>query len=247
MQILPAIDLRGGQCVRLRQGDYAQETVFGDDPLAMAKKWADAGAGRLHLVDLDGARAGKPVNHEIVGTIARTLDVPCQLGGGIRDEQSLSLVLNDLGVDRAIVGTQALKQPEWFEEMVSKFPGRVALGLDARDSKVATEGWLDVSAVSAIDLAGRYAGLDLAAVIYTNIANDGMMQGVDQSTIDDMVRLTELGFPVIASGGVTTLDDVRHLAETAKQHPLLVGAIVGRAIYEGTIDVAEAVQVAGIA
>lgn len=242
MQILPAIDIRGGQCVRLRQGDYNQETVFGDDPLAMARKWADAGATRLHLVDLDGAKAGKPVNHEIVGRIVTELGVACQLGGGIRDETAIRTLL-DVGLDRVIIGTQALKQPDWFREMASQFPGRIALGLDARDSMVATEGWLDVSSVSALELAADYQGLDLAAVIYTNIANDGMMQGVDEATIADMIALADLGFPVIASGGVTTLDDVRNLTAASAEHPNLVGAIVGRAIYEGTIDVAEAIRI----
>jgi phosphoribosylformimino-5-aminoimidazole carboxamide ribotide isomerase len=242
MQILPAIDIRGGQCVRLRQGDYNQETVFGDDPLAMARKWAEAGATRLHLVDLDGAKAGKPVNHEIVGRIVKELGIACQLGGGIRDEDAIRTLL-DVGLDRVIIGTQALKQPDWFREMAGRYPGRIALGLDARDSMVATEGWLDVSSVSALELAADYQGLDLAAVIYTNIANDGMMQGVDEATIADMVALAELGFPVIASGGVTTLDDIRRLTDESNAHPNLVGAIVGRAIYEGTIDVTEAIRI----
>jgi phosphoribosylformimino-5-aminoimidazole carboxamide ribotide isomerase len=210
----------------------------------MAKRWVDEGAERLHLVDLDGARAGRPVNHEVVREIVAAVGVPCQLGGGIRDEAGLRLVLEEIGVDRAIVGTQAFKQPEWFREMAKRFPGRVALGLDARDSMVATEGWLDVSSMSAIELARGYADLDLAAVIYTNIANDGMMQGVDRATVDDMVKLTDLGLPVIASGGVTTLTDIRNLAETSRRHPKLIGAIVGRAIYEGTIRVADAVRAA---
>jgi phosphoribosylformimino-5-aminoimidazole carboxamide ribotide isomerase len=241
LQILPAIDLRGGRCVRLRQGDYSQETVFSDDPASMAVRWASAGAPRLHLVDLDGAKAGKPVNLDAVRQIVAGAGVPCQLGGGIRDENAIHLMLDELGVDRVIVGTQALKAPEWFEQMVQRHPGRMCLGIDARDSMVATEGWLDVSHTSAIDLAKRYAGLDIAALIYTNIANDGMMQGVDEQTIADMIALTELGLPVIASGGVTTLDDVRRLAEVHREHPLLVGAIIGRALYEGTIDVADAV------
>jgi len=245
MQILPAIDLRGGKCVRLQQGDYDRETVFGDDPVSMACRWAEAGAERLHLVDLDGARAGKPVNHSIVQEIVQAVGVPCQLGGGIRDEQAIRLMLDEVGVDRVIVGTQALKQPVWFREMVGKFPGQVALGLDARDSKVATEGWLDVSSQSAIELARQYADLDLPAVIYTNIANDGMMQGVDEATIDDMIAITRLGIPVIASGGVSMMKDVRRLKQVSDEHPQLIGAIIGRAIYEGTIDVAEAVQVAG--
>ena len=242
MQILPAIDLRGGKCVRLRQGDYSQETVFGDDPVAMARRWADEGAQRLHLVDLDGAREGRPVNHEIVREIVRAVGVPCQLGGGIRDEAGIRQMLDDVGVDRVIVGTQALKRPEWFRAMAEAFPRRVVLGLDARNSMVATEGWLDVSQMPALGLARPYAGLPLAAIIYPTIANDGMMQGLDEATLADLVALTELGLPVIASGGVTTLDDVRRLAETSRRHPRLAGAIIGRALYEGTIRVRDAVQ-----
>jgi phosphoribosylformimino-5-aminoimidazole carboxamide ribotide isomerase len=241
MEILPAIDLRGGKCVRLRQGDYNQETVFDDDPVAVARRWAAQGATRLHLVDLDGARAGKPVNHEVVRQIAAAAGVPCQLGGGIRDEASIRLVLDSGGVDRVIVGTQALKQPDWFRAMAKQFPRRIALGIDARDSMVATEGWLDVSKTPAIDLARQYVGLELAAVIYTNIANDGMLQGVDEATLGDLLRLADLGFPVIASGGVTTVDDVRRLASAATRQPNLIGTIIGRALYEGTITVADAV------
>jgi phosphoribosylformimino-5-aminoimidazole carboxamide ribotide isomerase len=244
MEILPAIDMRGGKCVRLRQGDYAQETVFGDDPLEMAIRWANAGASRLHLVDLDGAKAGQPVNHEIVRQIVAELNIPCQFGGGIRDDETVRMMLDDVGVDRVIIGTQALKQPEWFGDITRKYPGRIVLGIDARDSKVATAGWLDVSTTLAIELAEQYRDLDLAAVVYTNIANDGMMQGVDDATIDDMIALTKLGLPVIASGGVTTLEDIRRLAAESKTHPLLTGAIVGRALYEGTITVADAVAAA---
>jgi len=243
MEILPAIDLRGGQCVRLRQGDYNQETVFGD-PIEMARRFAGEGATRLHLVDLDGARAGRPVNHEVVRRIVAAAGVPCQLGGGIRDEAAIRLLLETVGVDRVIVGTQALKQPDWFRQMVQRFPKQIALGIDARDSLVATEGWLDVSKTPAIELARQYAGLEIAAVIYTNIANDGMMQGIDAATIDDLIALARLGFPVIASGGVTTVDDVRKLATAARSEPRLVGAIIGRALYEGTITVASALAAA---
>jgi phosphoribosylformimino-5-aminoimidazole carboxamide ribotide isomerase len=245
MQILPAIDIRGGRCVRLRQGDYNQETVFSDDPVEMAKRWADEGAERLHLVDLDGARAGEPVNLEVIEAIAKAVSIPCQLGGGLRSESALETILEKLGLERAIVGTQALKQPDWFREMTARFPGRIALGLDARDSKVATGGWLEVSQTPAIDLARSYAGLHLAALIYTNIANDGMMQGIDEATISDMVELTKLGFPVIASGGVSRLEDVRRLAETSREHPKLIGAIIGRAIYEGSLTVKDAIAAAG--
>jgi phosphoribosylformimino-5-aminoimidazole carboxamide ribotide isomerase len=243
MQILPAIDLRGGKCVRLRQGDYDQETIFGDNPVEMARRWADEGAERLHLVDLDGARQGAPVNTEIIRQIVSELAIPCQLGGGIRNEESIVALLDDVGIDRVIVGTAALKQPDWFKSMCKKYPGRLVLGLDARDSQVATEGWLEVSEMSAIELATRYTDVDLAAVVYTNIANDGMMQGIDRQTIDDMVQLAEIGLPVIASGGVTTMDDVRRLAEVSRQQPNLVGAIIGRAIYEGGIQVSEAVAI----
>jgi len=231
--------------VRLRQGDYAQETVFGDNPAEMALRWQQEGATRLHLVDLDGAKAGRPVNVAAIKAIVAAIDIPCELGGGLRDLDSIRTMLIDVGIDRVIIGTQALKQPEWFREIVQKFPGCVALGLDARNGMVATAGWLDVSQVTAFELAKQFVGVDLAAVIYTNIANDGMMQGVDEATIDDMVKLAELGLPVIASGGVSTLADVERLAAVSRRQPNLVGAIVGRAIYEGTIRVADAVRIAG--
>jgi phosphoribosylformimino-5-aminoimidazole carboxamide ribotide isomerase len=241
LEILPAIDLRGGQCVRLKQGDYNQETVFGDDPAAMARRWAEQGATRLHLVDLDGAKAGKPVNLPAIQAILSAVSIPCQLGGGIRDEATIRIMLDEVGLDRVIVGTQALKQPEWFEKMVRTFPGRIALGLDAKNSMVATAGWLVVSHTSAIDLARRFQGLPLAAVIYTNIANDGMMQGIDQATLADMEQLADLSLPVIASGGVSSLKDVQNLVEMERRQPKLIGAIIGRALYEGAMTVTEAV------
>ena len=241
MQILPAVDLRGGKCVRLRQGDYNQETVFSDDPVEMAQRWADDGIEWLHLVDLDGAKEGQPVNHHIVKAITSAVGISCELGGGIRDESSIRLMLEDVGVGRVIIGTQALKDPAWFQKMAGLFPGKLVLGIDARESMVATEGWLDVSKTSAIELAKQYSDLELAALIYTNIANDGMMQGVDEATIDDMQELAKLGFNVIASGGVTTIDDVHRLKVANESTPTLDGIIIGRALYEGTIDVAEAV------
>ena len=244
MEILPAIDLRGGRCVRLKQGDYAQETVYGNDPAEMARHWERQGGTRLHLVDLDGAKAGKPVNVEAIKAIVRAVRIPCELGGGLRDESTIREMLTEIGVDRVIIGTQALKEPDWFRDMARLFPGRIVLGLDARNGMVATEGWLDVSQTSAMELARQFTDVELAAVIYTNIANDGMMQGVDDATIEEMLRLAELGFSVIASGGVTTLEDIEKLAAISRRQPKLVGAIVGRAIYEGTIQVAEAVRVA---
>ena len=242
MQLLPAIDLRNGKCVRLRQGDYAQETVFSDDPAEMARRFVAAGAERLHLVDLDGAKAGRPVNHEVVRQIVTAAGVPCQMGGGLRDADSIRLLLDDVGVERAIIGTAALKRPDWFREMAARWPGRLCLGIDARDSMVATEGWLDVSQTPAIDLARDMADLPLAALIYTNIANDGMLQGIDERTIDDLCALADLGVPTIASGGVTTIDDVRRLRTAANGHPHLVAAIVGRALYEGTLDLKAALE-----
>lgn len=244
MEILPAIDLRGGRCVRLKQGDYAQETVFGDDPAAMALRWQEAGGRRLHLVDLDGAKAGHPVNLDALRAIVAAVRIPCELGGGIRDDASLAVVLEDLRIDRAIIGTAALRQPDWFRAAVLKYPGRIALGLDARDGMVATAGWLDVSQTSAYELARQFVGLPLAAVIYTNIANDGMMQGLDAETLADLEKFANLGLPVIASGGVTNLHDVERLAEISRRQPRLIGAIVGRAIYEGSLSVSDAIRVA---
>ncbi|WP_437191899.1 1-(5-phosphoribosyl)-5-[(5-phosphoribosylamino)methylideneamino]imidazole-4-carboxamide isomerase [Planctomicrobium sp. SH527] len=244
MDILPAIDLRGGKCVRLRQGDYARETVFGDDPVEMALRWEDEGGDWLHLVDLDGAKTGKPENIEVIRKIVAAVKIPCELGGGIRNEETVREMLEDVGLKRVIIGTQALKQPEWFRDIVSKFPNQICLGLDARDSMVATEGWLDVSKTSALELAREYVGLPLAAVIYTNIANDGMMQGIDEGTLADFRVLAEMGLKVIASGGVTTLNDIRKLRDISLVEPNLIGAITGRAIYEGTICLAEAARVA---
>ncbi len=228
----------------MRQGDYAQETVFGDNPAEMAARWESEGGTRLHLVDLDGAKAGRPVNIAAIKSIVETVKIPCELGGGLRDEATIRQMIEEVGIDRAIIGTQALKQHDWFRKMVQLFPGRIALGLDARNGMVATAGWLDVSQTSALELARQFADLDLAAVIYTNIANDGMMQGIDQGTIDDMLQLAELGLPVIASGGVTTLADIERLAAVSRKQPKLIGAIVGRALYEGTIHVQDAVRMA---
>jgi phosphoribosylformimino-5-aminoimidazole carboxamide ribotide isomerase len=244
MQILPAIDLRGGRCVRLKQGDYAQETVFSDDPGDMARQWVAQGATRLHLVDLDGAKAGRPVNLDAIRSIVTAAGVPCQLGGGLRDEAALRRMLDEVGVERCIVGTQALKQPEWFADMTLRFPNRLVLGIDARDSFVATEGWLDLSKTPAIELAAQFRDLPIAALVYTNIANDGMLLGIDPGTISDLLSLAELGFPVIASGGVTTLDDVAALCQAAERQPRLVGAIVGRALYEGVLTLQDAIRVA---
>jgi phosphoribosylformimino-5-aminoimidazole carboxamide ribotide isomerase len=242
LQLLPAIDLLEGRCVRLRQGNYNDSTVFSDDPVDMALRWRDEGAERLHLVDLDGAKAGKPINQNVVQRIIKATGLPCQLGGGIRDEAAVRATIEDTGVDRVIIGTKALREPDWFADMCSKFPNKLALGLDAKDSMVATHGWLEVSTVSISELAQRFVGTPLAAVIYTNIANDGMMQGIDQQTLDDFRTLANMGLPIIASGGVTTMDDIANLKAIHSECPNLIGAITGRAIYEGTIRVRETIQ-----
>ena len=215
MQLYPAIDIRGGKCVRLRQGDYNNETVFGDDPVEMALRWKDQGAEWLHLVDLDGAKAGKPVNHEIVKRIVLETGIPCQMGGGIRSEDSIRMAIEEIGLTRVIIGTKALKEPEWFAQACQTFPNKLALGLDAKDSMIAIEGWLEVSKVSVMDLARQFVDKPISAVIYTNIANDGMMQGVDEGTLNDLQALAEMGLPVIASGGVTTMNDIVALQKIA--------------------------------
>lgn len=237
MQILPAIDVRGGQCVRLRQGDYAQETVFGTDPAAIARRWVDQGARCLHIVDLDGAKEGRPINSDSVRSIVQAAGVPCQLGGGMRTEDHIADTLK-LGVERVVVGTKAIKDPNWLKDVCGRFPGKIVLGIDARNGKVATDGWLEVSETSALELARRCAGWPLAALVYTDISKDGMMAGPNLDAFRELSAATTL--PIIASGGVTTIDDVRRLAELK-----LAGCIIGRALYEGTIELREAIGVGG--
>jgi phosphoribosylformimino-5-aminoimidazole carboxamide ribotide isomerase len=234
--ILPAIDLRGGQCVRLRQGDYAQETVFGDDPAAVARQWVAQGAAYLHLVDLDGARQGHPVNGPSIRAIVQASGVPCQLGGGLRNDEHVAEALG-WGVARVVLGTRALQDPAWGEAVCRRFPGRVAIGIDARRGKVATEGWLHTSDRSALDLAKQCAAWPPAAIIYTDISRDGMLEGPNVEATAELASAVPV--PVIASGGVTTLDDVARLAGRG-----LAGCIIGRALYEGRIDLGEAITVA---
>ncbi len=236
MQIWPAIDLLGGKCVRLQQGDYARETVYSADPAAMAVDFQRQGARHLHLVDLDGARAGRPVNLDAVRAIVSAVDMECEVGGGIRDEATIELLL-EVGLSRLVLGTSALKRPEWFREMCGKYPGRLALGVDARNGLVATDGWLETSAVRAVDLVQQFANDPLAAIIYTDIATDGMLQGPNVAAMREMQNA--IGLPVIASGGVTTADDVAELAAAG-----LAGAIVGRALYAGTLTLTQALEVA---
>jgi len=236
MQIWPAIDLRGGQCVRLQQGDYGRETVFGDDPTAMARRWVADGGRFLHLVDLDGARDGKLVNLEIVRAIVRAVDVPCELGGGVRDESAIRTLL-EAGLSRVVIGTKALREPDWFRQMCRQFPNRVALGIDARNGHVATDGWLETSDVSAVSMARQFDDEPVAALIYTDIATDGMLQGPNLGAMREMAAA--VGLPVIASGGVSSADDVRRLAESG-----VAGCIIGRALYENHLTIAEALAAA---
>jgi phosphoribosylformimino-5-aminoimidazole carboxamide ribotide isomerase len=236
MQIWPAIDLRGGKCVRLRQGDYRQETVFGDDPAAMARRWVDAGAAQLHLVDLDGAREGRWVNRAAVAEIVRAVQIPCQLGGGIREETTIAELL-DLGLQRLVVGTRALRDPDWFRVVCRRFPHQLVAGIDARQGRVATDGWTETSHVEARDVARQFAAEPIAAIVYTDIAKDGMMEGPNVEAMAEMVA--SVSVPVIASGGVTTAEDVRRLVQTG-----VAGCIIGRALYEGSLTMEEALAAA---
>jgi len=237
VEIWPAIDLRGGKCVRLQQGDYDRETVFGDDPAAMARHWVRQGAEHLHLVDLDGAKEGRPANLQSVRAIVEAIDIPCELGGGIRDEETIRELL-DLGLSRLVIGTLAIRRGDWFRQMCGKFPGKLVLGIDAREGRVATDGWLETSVVKATELAAQFAGEPIAAVVYTDIATDGMLRGPNVPTMAEMQAAVE--WPVVASGGVTTKEDVARLAAVP-----MAGCIIGRALYEGTLTLPDALAAAG--
>jgi phosphoribosylformimino-5-aminoimidazole carboxamide ribotide isomerase len=237
MLILPAIDLRGGRCVRLRQGDYARETVFDEDPVAVARRFEAAGAKWLHVVDLDGARDGEPKNLDTIRAIVAAVKMSVEVGGGIRTTDAAADVLA-MGVRRVIVGTRAVREPAWLREMAGKFPGRVALGLDARGGRVAVEGWQEESTRTATEVAASVRNLALAAIIYTDIARDGMMAGPNVEATAELVKASP--FPVIASGGVTTVGDVEQVKAAG-----CAGAIIGRALYEGKIMLEAALAAAG--
>lgn len=236
MLIIPAIDLKDGQCVRLRQGEMGDSTVYGNDPVEMAARWVAAGGRRLHLVDLNGAFEGKPVNGEAVTAIAKAYpDLPIQIGGGIRSLHTIEQYL-DAGVNYVIIGTKAVKDPKFVAEACKAFPGSVIVGLDAKDGLVATDGWAEVSNLVATELAKSFEQDGVSSIVYTDISRDGMMQGVN---IDATVAMAKAsGLPVIASGGVTNMDDIRALNAVADAG--ILGAITGRAIYEGELDLAEA-------
>jgi len=236
MLLIPAIDLKDGKCVRLRQGRMEDETIFADDPLDMAQRWVDAGARRLHLVDLNGAFAGQPVNAQVIRRIADAFpDLPIQVGGGIRDEDTVQLYL-DAGVQYVIIGTKAVSAPHFINDLCLEFPGHIIVGLDARDGKVAIDGWSKLSHHDVIDMARHFERDGVEAIIYTDISRDGMMQGVN---VEATVKLaSEITTPVIASGGISSLDDIKALRAVADEG--IMGAIIGRALYEGSIDLAEA-------
>lgn len=240
MLLIPAIDLKDGKCVRLKQGRMEDTTVFSDDPVAMADRWVAAGARRLHLVDLNGAFEGKPVNAGVIKAIAeKHPDLPIQVGGGIRDKDTIQAYLN-AGVEYVIIGTKAVNTPHFVNDVCLEFPGHIIVGLDAKDGKVAIDGWSKLSKHDVIDMAQHFESDGVSAIVYTDISRDGMMSGVN---VEATVKLAQsIHIPVIASGGITNLDDVRSLCEVADEG--IMGAITGRAIYEGTLDFAEGQKLA---
>ncbi|MFM8436344.1 MAG: 1-(5-phosphoribosyl)-5-[(5-phosphoribosylamino)methylideneamino]imidazole-4-carboxamide isomerase [Planctomycetia bacterium] len=237
MELWPAIDLRGGRCVRLLQGDYDRETVFGDDPVAMARQFVAAGARRLHIVDLDGAKAGTPVQAGLVQRIVQAAGVPCQIGGGIRTLDTARRYA-DAGVARVVVGSIAIEQPHLLDELAAALPGRIVLGLDARDGRVAVRGWIETSPLTALDVARRHEHLPLAALVYTDIATDGTLGGPNLAALRDMVNAVKL--PVVASGGIATAADLVQVAKVGA-----AGCIVGRALYDGGLSLTAAATACG--
>ncbi|MBT3306896.1 MAG: 1-(5-phosphoribosyl)-5-[(5-phosphoribosylamino)methylideneamino]imidazole-4-carboxamide isomerase [Alphaproteobacteria bacterium] len=237
MKFFPAIDLKDGQCVRLLQGDMDKATVFGDDPAAQARIFADAGAEWLHVVDLNGAVSGRPVNEDAVAAILGSLKIPVQLGGGIRDRDTIDFWL-ERGVRRVILGTVAVRDPDLVKQACRDHPGRVAVGIDARDGLVAVEGWTEVSEITALELAKKFEDCGVAAIIYTDIARDGAMQGPNTEATVELAKA--ISIPIIASGGVSSLKDLEELK--AAGEGLLEGVISGRALYDGRLDLSDAVS-----
>lgn len=240
MDVIPAIDLLEGRCVRLYQGDYKQSEVFADDPVTVGRQWAEQGAAWLHLVDLDGAKTGQPTNFPVIAAIVEQLDISVQVGGGLRDRTSVANLLN-LGVRRVILGTVALEQPELVQALCQEFPGQIVVGIDARHGRVATRGWLETSEVQAVDLAQQMATAGAAAIIYTDILRDGTLSGPNLESLRELA--TAIDIPVIASGGVSSVTDLLSLLAL---EPLgVTGAIVGRALYTGDVKLQEALRAVG--
>jgi phosphoribosylformimino-5-aminoimidazole carboxamide ribotide isomerase len=240
MLLIPAIDLKDGKCVRLRQGRMDDDTVFSDNPVEVAGRWVAAGARRIHLVDLDGAFAGKPKNSDIIHEIVAAYPgVPVQIGGGIRDEETVQAYL-DAGVQYVIIGTKAVSDPLFVRDIALTYPGHVIVGLDAKDGKVAVDGWSKLSRHDVIDMAQKFESYGVESIIYTDISRDGMMNGVNVEATAKLANAIRI--PVIASGGITNMDDITALGAVADQG--IMGAITGRAIYEGTLDFAEAEKLA---
>ncbi len=237
MILFPAIDLKDGQCVRLRRGEMAEAAVFNTDPAAQARAFEETGFDWLHVVDLNGAFAGKPVNASAVEAILSAVHIPVQLGGGIRNLDTVVAWL-DKGVDRVVLGTAALRDPKLVKEAARDFPGCIAVGIDARDGKVAIEGWAETSEMTALDLARRFEDAGVAAIIHTDIARDGVLEGLNLDATAELARRVTI--PVIASGGFAGIDDVKRLLEP--RHRMLEGAIVGRALYDGRLDAKEALD-----
>ena len=236
MYIIPAIDLRDGKCVRLIQGQYDRQINYEDDPVKQALEFNSAGAKWLHIVDLDGAKLGRPVNTDAISAIAALGLFKIEVGGGLRDEASIKQLL-DIGVERVIIGTKAVSDFEWFSEMAEKFSGKIVLGLDARGSKVATHGWTQDSRYNLLEFAAEAAKLPLAAIIYTDITKDGMMTGPNLERTKALVETVEM--PIVASGGVNTIEDIKKLAEFSPE-----AVIIGRSLYEGTLKLSDAIKAA---
>jgi len=235
MLILPAIDIRNGRCVRLQQGDYNQETVYADNPVEMAKHWEGRGAEFLHIVDLDGAKDKMPTNFDLICEIADSITIPLEVGGGIRHRDTIQRYLQS-GVNRLVIGTLAQKEPEWFREICQEFPYKLVLGIDGRNGFAATEGWLETSPARAVDLAKQYVDLPLSALVYTDIAKDGMLEGPNMDEMEAMRQTVP--FPLIVSGGIATLDDLRCLAQNGFH-----ACIIGKALYENKFRLEEALAV----
>jgi len=234
--VIPAVDIRGGRCVRLREGRADAETVYFDDPLEAARLWASAGARLIHVVDLDGAFEGQPVNFGLVAEIAQALDVPVEVGGGVRSEETVERYLG-AGVERVVIGTQALREPGWFAALCRRFPGRVVAGVDARGGKVAVEGWAETSQVDAIEFARRLDEARPRAIIFTDVATDGTMKGPNLRALERL--LEAVATPVVASGGIASLEDVRRVAALGAE-----GMIIGKALFDGAFSLAEAIAAA---